>query len=173
MFQILVALVAVFFTVKLTLHFFREEQVHKENFLFLQGSASYLMIKLGLDGKIVSRKDLLQKCQDLIDAQARSIQQGIPTELCVQDTANAIMMKIFLRRNSNIENFYSQRKMKDTKGNPLYPQLWFGYSIMYGVSMKKDGPVPHGDRVGTSEDLSRRSTRENDGFLQNRRREFF
>ena len=31
--------------------------------------------------------------------------------------------------------------MKDTKGNPLYPQLWFGYSIMYGVSMKEDGPV--------------------------------
>ena len=141
MFQILLSFVVFWLSFKIIMNFFREEQGFKENFLFLQGSASYLIIKLGLDGKIVNRSDLLRRCQDLIDAQARTIQQGIPTELSVQDTANAVMMMSFMERNSNIENFYSQRKMKDAKGNPLYPQLWFGYSIMFGVSRKEDGPV--------------------------------
>ena len=31
--------------------------------------------------------------------------------------------------------------MRDTDGNELYPQLWFGYSIGFAVSRKEDGPV--------------------------------
>ena len=109
---------------------------YKENVVMILGSGSYLLKNLNLDGRIIPSDNLLFACDDFVEDVKKSIVDGEEKTISIQSVVNALMCINFIQENPMIDNFFSQREMKNGDGKLLYPQLWYGFALDRNITYK-------------------------------------
>mmetsp|Transcript_19819 Transcript_19819/g.51594 ORF Transcript_19819/g.51594 Transcript_19819/m.51594 type:complete len:1313 (+) Transcript_19819:152-4090(+) len=117
----------------------------KQGVMFLQGSASYMMIELGLDGKLVTKEDLLS-------ALGRRLRAGDKIDSDVLKSLAPNQRNCLWFKTTNLANFLytaslmcstvtpsmyiiSKRTCTGLFGTQIFSQLWAGYGAWIASNM--------------------------------------
>eukprot|EP00039_Didymoeca_costata_P016026 m.279950 g.279950 ORF g.279950 m.279950 type:complete len:820 (+) comp16323_c12_seq1:226-2685(+) len=99
--------------------------------IYLQGSASYLLMELGFDGVLVSKLELLNKLENTV-AEIVDSSASIPIEgKRLKTLANVIYGKLLVSSSATpCLNFFGKREVhtSDSEYQTVHTQLWAGYA---------------------------------------------
>ena len=131
--------------------------VYPSDLLILQGSSTYLLKYLGLDGKVVT-KDQLKSALDtkLVDLGNECHRGNIKGERYQIDCTNLVKLGyasgILDTKAARADYFLGQRVFNGSDGKPLFSSMWAGYvdSMLANSSKEKASPFVFID-IGSGE----------------------
>ena len=106
--------------------------------IFLQGSSSFLMKHLELEGKRVTKRELL----DVIDKKLLGNCVGGGTPHNLTDAANLLMGRMLFNSTATPAiAFISQRECEGPE-DTIHTQLYYGFAAVSTASTPRQGPLP-------------------------------
>ena len=124
-FYVIPAIFLFFFVISIVAGLVQNEPVETIKFIGLQGSASYLIKDLNLEGQLIPIDDLATFCTDHI----RDIKSNLPPNFNIQSLANYLMAILFVsivkQEHPSVQYVFSMRSIPSkSKGAPLSTQLF-------------------------------------------------
>ena len=107
----------------------------KQGVMFLQGSASYMMMELGLDCRLVTKEDLLTALSKRL-RRGDGKQEGWEVSFKLQNLCNFLYTRTLLSTSITPAMYLiSQRECKGLFNTKIYTQLWAGYDAWLSEKM--------------------------------------